>query len=250
MRRAAVVAVALMAMGGCGHGNMRYDDGPVINRSPKLPRTTAERTSYAETSTYADVITFIDSLQDEVSLAREELGRTNEGRIQPLLIFSRPQVTTPEQARALNRPIVYVQANIHAGEVEGKEALLALVRDLASSPKHNVLDSIVLIAIPIYNADGNERWKPQAVNRTEQNGPESVGQRPNAQMLDLNRDYMKAEAPGDARVAGGVREVESGCVRRSAHDGRELSRICADVRAVAEPCGARGGGVHAGLAPP
>ena len=58
-----------------------------------------------------------------------------------------------------------------------------------------MLDSIVLIAIPIYNADGNERWKPQSVNRTEQNGPESVGQRPNAQMLDLNRDYMKAEAP-------------------------------------------------------
>jgi len=161
-----------------------------------LPRTRAERTSYAETSTYADVISFIDSLQHTgVQFARQELGRTNEGRIQPLLIFSRPQVTTPEQARALNRPIVYVQANIHAGEVEGKEALLALVRDLASSPKQNVLDSIVLIAIPIYNADGNEVFKPQSVNRTEQNGPESVGQRPNAQMLDLNRDYMKAEAP-------------------------------------------------------
>jgi len=58
-----------------------------------------------------------------------------------------------------------------------------------------VLDSIVLIAVPIYNADGNERFKPQAVNRTEQNGPEMVGQRPNAQMLDLNRDYVKAEAP-------------------------------------------------------
>ncbi len=65
-------------------------------------------------------------------MSRQELGRTNEGRVQPLLVLSRPQVTTPEQARALNRPIVYVQANIHAGEVEGKEALLALVRDLAT----------------------------------------------------------------------------------------------------------------------
>jgi hypothetical protein len=164
-------------------------------RASTLPRTRAERTSYAETSTYEDVILFIDSLQRwGVPLARQELGRTNEGRVQPLLIFSRPHVTTPEEARALNRPIVYVQANIHAGEVEGKEALLALVRDLAST-RNNVLDSIVLIAVPIYNADGNERWKPQSVNRTEQNGPESVGQRPNAQMLDLNRDYMKAEAP-------------------------------------------------------
>ena len=127
-------------------------------------------------------------------MSRQELGRTTEGRVLPLLVLSRPQVTTPEQARALNRPIVYVQANIHAGEVEGKEALLALVRDLATT-RNNVLDSIVLIAIPIYNADGNERFRPQSVNRTEQNGPEMVGQRPNAQMLDLNRDYVKAEAP-------------------------------------------------------
>jgi hypothetical protein len=90
---------------------------------------------------------------------------------------------------------VYVQGNIHAGEVEGKEALLALLRDLTFSSKPNVLDSIVLIAVPIYNADGNERFAAQSVNRTEQNGPESVGIRANAQSLDLNRDYVKAEAP-------------------------------------------------------
>ncbi len=165
---------------------------PIASR---LPHTRAERTSYAETSTYADVIAFIDTLQRlGVQMSRQELGRTTEGRVLPLLVLSRPQVTTPEQARALNRPVVYVQANIHAGEVEGKEALLALVRDLATT-RNNVLDSIVLIAVPIYNADGNERFEPQSVNRTEQNGPESVGQRPNAQMLDLNRDYVKAEAP-------------------------------------------------------
>jgi hypothetical protein len=160
-----------------------------------LPRTRAERTSYTETSTYADVIAFIDSLQHAgVPMSRQLIGRTTEGRELPLLVLSRPLVSTPAEARALHRPIVYVQANIHAGEVEGKEALLALVRDLASS-SNNVLDSIVLIAIPIYNADGNERFAPQAVNRTEQNGPERVGQRPNAQGFDLNRDYVKAEAP-------------------------------------------------------
>jgi hypothetical protein len=90
---------------------------------------------------------------------------------------------------------VYVQANIHAGEIEGKEALLALLRDLTFSSKPNALDSIVLIAVPIYNADGNERFAAQSANRTEQNGPESVGIRANAQSLDLNRDYVKAEAP-------------------------------------------------------
>ena len=195
MRAAAATSVALLAsVLGCSHGASRQDL-LLFQKPAPLARTRAERTSYAETSTYADVISFIDSLQlDNVPFIREELGRTTEGRVLPLLILSRPNVATPLEARTLRRPIVYVQGNIHAGEVEGKEALLALVRDLANS-SDNVLDSVVLIVVPIYNADGNERWAPQAVNRTEQNGPETVGQRPNAKMLDLNRDYVKAEAP-------------------------------------------------------
>ncbi|MEO6211641.1 MAG: M14 family metallopeptidase [Gemmatimonadaceae bacterium] len=185
-----LAAALLVAAAGCTHGAPRASA-----TYAHLPHTRAERTSYAETSTYADVIAFIDSLQrDRVPFVRQELGRTTNGRVLPLLILSRPRVSTPAEAKALHRPIVYVQANIHAGEVEGKEALLALVRDLGAS-RDNVLDSIVLIAIPIYNADGNERFASQSVNRTEQNGPESVGQRPNAKMLDLNRDYVKAEAP-------------------------------------------------------
>jgi Zinc carboxypeptidase len=190
------VAGLLIAAAGCTHGSSTANTNLVAPpHLVPLPRTRAERSSYTETSTYADVIAFIDSLErDHVPFVRQELGRTTEGRVLPLLILSRPRVSTPAEARALHRPIVYVQANIHAGEVEGKEAMQALVRDLASS-SHNVLDSIVLIAIPIYNADGNEVFKPQSVNRTEQNGPESVGQRPNAKMLDLNRDYVKAEAP-------------------------------------------------------
>ena len=196
MKAVAVVCGALLATAACAHSNPgRASRIHFPEDRSAAPATRAERTRFAETSTYADVMGFIDSLQKlGVPLSRQELGRTNEGRIQPLLVLSRPQVTTPEQAHALNRPIVYVQANIHAGEVEGKEALLALVRDLGTA-QTNVLDSIVLLAVPIYNADGNERFKPQSVNRTEQNGPELVGQRPNAQMLDLNRDYVKAEAP-------------------------------------------------------
>jgi hypothetical protein len=111
------------------------------------------------------------------------------------VIASRPQVSNPADAKRLGRPIVYVQGNIHAGEVEGKEALLALLRDLTSSPAANVLDSLVLIAVPIYNADGNEKFASQEVNRGSQNGPEMVGQRANGQGLDLNRDYVKAETP-------------------------------------------------------
>jgi len=70
-----------------------------------------------------------------------------------------------------------------------------LLRDLTNSTEPNVLDSLVLIAVPIYNADGNEKFASQEVNRGNQNGPESVGERANGQGLDLNRDYIKAEAP-------------------------------------------------------
>ena len=160
------------------------------------PHTRAERSGYTETSTYTDVLAFLDSLGAAGRpVHRGVAGTTTEGRAIPYLVVSRPVVETPEAAHRSGRPVVYVQANIHAGEVEGKEALQALVRDLLLEPRANVLDSIVLIAVPIYNADGNERFDRQARNRGAQNGPEMVGQRPNAQGLDLNRDYIKAEAP-------------------------------------------------------
>ncbi|HKO14934.1 MAG TPA: M14 family metallopeptidase [Gemmatimonadaceae bacterium] len=160
------------------------------------PKTRAEVTNFTETSRYADVMQFIDSLKllgGKVHVG--SIGKTTEGRDIPFVVASRPLVETPEDAKRLGRPIVYVQANIHAGEVEGKEALLALLRDLVFDPRANVLDTLVLVAVPIYNADGNERVGPQEQNRSEQNGPALVGTRANGQGLDLNRDYVKAEAP-------------------------------------------------------
>ena len=169
---------------------------PTSIPSSASPATRAERSRYRETSTHADVVAFLDSLEDAGrAVALGTLGRSHEGRAIPYAIASRPLVRTPSAARALNRPVVFVQGNIHGGEVEGKEALLALLRDLLEDSRSNVLDSIVLVAVPIYNADGNERFASQSRNRTEQNGPELVGARANAQGLDLNRDYIKAEAP-------------------------------------------------------
>ena len=159
-------------------------------------QTRAERTNYAETSLYGDVIAFLDSLQQRGAKIRVGyIGRTMQGRDIPYVIASRPLVTSPLEAKRLGRPIVYVQGNIHSGEVEGKEALLAMLRDLTMDPKPNVLDSIVLIAVPDYNADGNEALAPQARNRGAQNGPEMVGTRPDAQGINLNRDYVRAETP-------------------------------------------------------
>jgi hypothetical protein len=193
--------VPLLLAAACSPVSAPPSTAPTRSRYPgnltkARPLTHAERTSFAETSRYADVVQFIDSLR---SLGGDmhvgSIGKTTEGRDIPFVVASRPRVDTPEEAKRLGRPIVYVQANIHAGEVEGKEALQALLRDLLFDNHVNVLDSVVLIAIPIYNADGNERFAPQERNRTEQNGPALVGTRANAQGFDLNRDYIKAEAP-------------------------------------------------------
>jgi hypothetical protein len=167
-----------------------------IGNAPSGPRTQAERTGFLETSSHASVQAFFDSLQ---RLGRPitggVMGKTTEGRDLPYVVVSRPLFGSASAARASGRPIVFVQGNIHSGEVEGKEALQALVRDLLLDARPNVLDSIVLIALPNYNADGNERLAPQVRNRGSQNGPEMVGTRPNATGLNLNRDYMKADAP-------------------------------------------------------
>jgi len=197
-----MTATALAACGG-GFGRVMSSIGHAVAEGAaasaldaSLPRTRAERTNYLETSTYADVVQFLDSLQKAgLPVSIGVLGRSTEGREIPFAIASRPLVHTAEEARRLGRPIVYVQANIHAGEVEGKEALLSLVRDLLAEQHPNALDSIVLVAVPIDNADGNEKFAAQSRNRTEQNGPEMVGERSNGQGLDLNRDYIKAEAP-------------------------------------------------------
>jgi hypothetical protein len=162
----------------------------------KRPLTRAERTNFTETSHYDDVITFIDSLKLlGAKISTGSIGKTIEGRELPYVIASRPLITTPAEARRLNRPVAYIQANIHAGEVEGKEAMQSMLRDLLFDKHKNVLDSIVLIVQPIYNADGNEKWGPQEKNRGAQNGPEMVGTRQNAQGWNLNRDYIDADAP-------------------------------------------------------
>jgi hypothetical protein len=166
-------------------------------------RTRAEITNYEETSTYADVTRVIDGLTATSPLVyTESFGKTEEGRDLPLIVISDPKVATPAAARKLGRPIVFVQANIHAGEVEGKEAILMLARRLVSGDLKPMTRQIVFLIAPDYNADGNEKITP--MNRTQQNGPlAGVGTRENSKGLDLNRDYMKLDS-AEARALVGL----------------------------------------------
>src|SRR5688572_13648693 len=118
-----------------------------------LQQTTPERSGYAQTSSHADVVAFVDSLERlGAGLRVGRLGTTSQGRPLPYVIASRPLVAGAFEAHRSGKPVIYVQGNIHGGEVEGKEAAQMLLRDLTRGPLRALLDSVVLIVVPIYNA--------------------------------------------------------------------------------------------------
>jgi len=162
----------------------------------------AELTNYEETSRYDDVLRFFGELQKRSSLVRlETFGNSEEGRALPLVILSDPPISEPRDARASGKPIVFVFANIHAGEVEGKEAMQHIARRIVLGDLRSLLDKLIILIAPIYNADGNE--KISVMNRTAQNGPlGGVGVRENSNGLDLNRDYMKLESKEAQSLVG------------------------------------------------
>jgi hypothetical protein len=159
------------------------------------PRTRPERTGFQETSRFDDVVAFLETAaRQSPRIHLGTLGYTTEGRRLPLVVVGSVRDASPEAVRAAGKTVVYLQGNIHAGEVEGKEALQMLVRELARGEHAAWADSLVLLVAPIYNADGNERVSLS--NRPFQLGPVGgMGQRPNAQGLDLNRDHTKLDSP-------------------------------------------------------
>jgi hypothetical protein len=161
----------------------------------KQPLTVAEASDFTATSRYVDVVEFIRKMQEQSPLIRVETMLVSpEGREVPLVIIGNPVPSSPLDLRNDDRLVVYIQGNIHAGEVEGKEASLMLIRDILQQEKPPYLDKLVILFCPIFNADGNEKISPD--NRRNQGGPEQgVGIRTNGQNLDLNRDSMKMESP-------------------------------------------------------
>ena len=158
--------------------------------------TPAEKTCYATTPDYDETMAYLRRVQaaapEQVKI--EPFGKTGEGRELDIVIASRDGVFDPAAIHAAKRPIVLVQNAIHAGEMDGKDACLALLRDMViNKTKSALLDRAVFVFIPMYNADGHERRSPY--NRINQNGPAEMGWRGNGTNLNLNRDYLKADAP-------------------------------------------------------
>ena len=207
----------------------------MARQAPDL-RTRAEATDYVETSSYDDVMRIVKGIVASSPLAKDEKLR-DDGR--------GPRDAAADPLRALRcrrlKPrgswggrSSFVQANIHAGEVEGKEASLILARRLASGDLRPLLKQLVVLIAPIYNADGNE--KVDVMNRTAQNGPVGgVGTRENAKGLDLNRDYMKLDSAEARALVGLMNRWDPHVGDRSAHDQRLVSRLSPDLFADAQP---------------
>jgi Zinc carboxypeptidase len=158
--------------------------------------TPAETSHFKTTPSYADTHAYLERLAaaapDTIKLTR--FGVSPEGRDLMLVVAASGGEFTPQAARKSGKQILMVQAGIHSGEIEGKDAGLMLLRDLTVGKKWpHLLDHTVLVYLPIFNVDGHENSSPY--NRINQNGPESMGFRATAQNLNLNRDYLKADAP-------------------------------------------------------
>ena len=158
-------------------------------------QTHAESTNYRQTPNYADTIAFAKALADaSPAIEYRGFGHSGQGRELPLLIASETQTFTPEAAFEQGKAVVLIQACIHSGEPDGKDAGFALLRDVAiTKTAAGILENVVLLFIPVYNTDGHERSTPY--NRINQNGPESMGWRTTSTYQNLNRDYMKADTP-------------------------------------------------------
>jgi len=160
--------------------------------SQEALQTVAEKSGFTETSLLKDVAEFMDTVQKRSPHMRREIIATSpEGHEIDMFIIGNPPPSSPRDLRLDSRMVVYIQANIHAGEVEGKEAVMMLMRDLFLKENPEFLDRLILLIVPVFNPDGNDKL---GRNRRD-NGPELAGVRYNGQNLDLNRDGIKMESP-------------------------------------------------------
>ncbi len=166
-------------------------------------RTVAETSRFEATSDYAETISFLRRLAARSPAIRLDFfGRSAEGRPLPLVIVAKDGAFQPDLAAAAGKPVVMIQNGIHAGEIDGKDACLILLRDIALGGYDDVLDRVILVIVPIYNVDGHERVS--VYNRPNQDGPRAgMGFRTTTNGLDLNRDHLKL-ASAEARALVGL----------------------------------------------
>ncbi len=153
-----------------------------------------EKSGYKETPRYDETIEYCKKLENASPWVKyEHFGISPQHRELPLLIIDKKRNFTEEAVHRSGNAVLLVQACIHAGEPEGKDAGFTLLRDIISQPKMAaLLDHVTILFIPILNVDGHERFGKY--NRINQNGPVEMGWRTTANNLNMNRDFVKADA--------------------------------------------------------
>ncbi|HEV8121491.1 MAG TPA: M14 family metallopeptidase [Candidatus Polarisedimenticolia bacterium] len=196
MSRAAVVA-ALVAAGlgaaGLCHAATRQIAPPAVDANAAWA-TPAEASGFQTTPRYDETIAYLRRLEKASPWIKvTSFGTSPEGRDLVLAVVSKDRLFDPVAARDSGKAIVLLQAGIHAGEIDGKDAGLMLLRDMCvTKTRPALLDRTILLFMPMYNVDGHERFGPY--NRINQNGPKEMGWRTTSLSLNLNRDYLKADA--------------------------------------------------------
>ncbi|WP_157219932.1 M14 family metallopeptidase [Flavisphingomonas formosensis] len=206
-----LAAAALIAIAAVAHAGQPAD----LDRAPLPPEqpwhgasekliarpgdpwiTPSETTGLTATPGYAETRAWLERLAAASPLIRiETFGRTAQGRDMIVVIASKDGARLDPA-----KPVLLVQAGIHAGEIDGKDAGLMLLRDIALRGKAGLLDKVNFLFVPIFNIDGHERTSPY--NRPNQRGPVSQGWRTTGQNINLNRDYMKADTPEMTAMLG------------------------------------------------
>ncbi|MDQ3364894.1 MAG: peptidase M14 [Myxococcota bacterium] len=191
MRQALVGLVALVVVAACTSGRGRTGARPPLV-------TTGEQSGWTRTARYDEAIRLCRDFAVAYDGVRcDEIGRTVQDR--PLLAL--------RIARRPGLPVIYIQAGIHAGEIEGKDAGFTVLRDLLDGKvAPGALDAVSVVFVPVVNPDGHERFGPN--HRPNQRGPEEMGFRTNAARLNLNRDFMKADAPEMQAILGVLRGAD------------------------------------------
>jgi hypothetical protein len=169
-------------------------------------KTRAEATNYRETSMHADVMTYVTALaaRNDKRFHLTSFGKSPEGREMPLVVMSAHGITTPAESRKRGLPVVLIINGIHAGEVEGKESAMMLMRDILDGTHAHLIEKLTLVVVPLFNPDGNDNVDPKnrELNLPKlegQIGPALVGTRVNKSGINLNRDYMRQQA-GEMRL--------------------------------------------------
>lgn len=169
--------------------------------------TPTEKSDFVTTPTYDETMKWLKKLAGATPLLTMiSIGKSPEGRDIMMVIASTEKQVISSTLKKSDKPLLLVQAGIHSGEIDGKDAGMMLLRDIAFGAKKQLLDKVNLLFIPILNVDGHER--SSSFNRPNQRGPKNMGWRTKAQNLNPNRDYTKIDTKEVRAVINVINEYD------------------------------------------